>query len=102
MQIICDMVGANFRPTETKDIIKNLRVGDILNLRRDAENQYDNFAVACDFNQEFLGFIPKDRNFEIAMALDSGEEIDAEIISFANTLRPTLQIEIPEGFGEEE
>lgn len=96
MTIICDMVGAHFRPQEAKDIIKSLEVGDVLTLRRDPENAYDNFAVACDYQDEFLGFIPKEHNFEIATALDNGAEITAEIVAFANSLRPTLEIELPE------
>jgi len=96
MQILCDMVGANFRPQETKDIIKSLRVGDILILERDAENPYDHNAVKCVYNDEFLGFIPKTDNYEIAQALDVGEELTAEIVAFQNSLRPSLAIELPE------
>lgn len=96
MQILCDMVGANFRPTETKEIIKSLRVGDILTLEREADNPYDKFAVRCVYQDEFLGFIPKDSNYEIAAALDAGLELTAEIIAFQNSLRPSLSVELPE------
>lgn len=96
MQIFCDMVGANFRPTETKEIIKSLRVGDILTLVREADNPYDKFAVRCVYQDEFLGFIPKTDNYEIAASLDAGNDLTAEIVSFQNSLRPSLAIEVPE------
>lgn len=102
MQILCDMVGANFRPTETKEIIKSLRVGDILTLERDAENPYDKFAVRCVYQDEFLGFIPKDQNYEIATYLDEGNELTAEIISFTNSLRPSLAINFDDSNGDDE
>lgn len=102
MQILCDMVGANFRPTETKEIIKSLRVGDILTLEREADNPYDKFAVRCVYRDEFLGFIPKDQNYEIAAALDAGEELTAEIVAFQNSLRPSLSINLSDEYDDED
>lgn len=96
MQIICDMVGAHFRPAEAKEVIKSLSVGEHLTLFRDPHNEYDKFAVGVSYEGEHLGFIPKTHNYEVAMYLDAGNELTAEIISFQNSLRPTLSIEIPD------
>lgn len=93
MQIICDLVGAHFRPAEAKEILKSLSVGDHLTLERDPENQYDQFAVKVMHNDEHLGFIPKTDNYELSRYLDQGGAATAKIVGFVNTFRPTLAIE---------
>lgn len=87
------MVGASFRPSEARAIVSHLNVGDRLELRADPDNAYDDTAVAVYSENIHIGFIPKDHNADLFSRLIDGEEIEAEIIAFENTLKPILEIE---------
>ena len=86
------MVGATFRPAAAKEIIKQLRIGDTVQLQADPNNEYDRTAVAVYYDGAHLGFIPKESNSALFAVLMDGAEISAEIIAFENTLRPVLEI----------
>lgn len=88
------MVGATFRPAEAKEIIRGLGIGDRVELRADPENEYDNTAVACYYDDTHIGFLPKESNSAIFEALMEGEEYEGEIIAFENTLKPILEIAV--------
>lgn len=86
------MVGAPFRPASAKEVLKQLKIGDRLELRADPDNEYDTTAVACYYAHHHLGFIPKESNSALFAVLMDGAEISAEIIAFENTLKPVLEI----------
>lgn len=86
------MVGATFRPTEAKGVLRRLEIGDRLELRADPNNEYDSTAVACYYAHHHLGFIPRESNSALFAVLMDGAEISAEIIAFENTLKPVLEI----------
>lgn len=87
------MVGATFRPASAKAVVTHLNVGEMVELRADPDNQYDDTAVAVYAHGEHIGFLPKDSNAEYFARLVDGEEIEAEIIAFENTLKPVLEID---------
>lgn len=86
------MVGASFRPAEAKEVVKALRIGDILELRADPDNDYDSTAVAVYFNETHLGFIPRESNSALFAVLMDGAEISAEVVAFESSLKPVLEI----------
>lgn len=86
------MVGATFRPAAAKEVLKQLKIGDQLELRADPDNEYDSTAVACYYAHHHIGFIPRDSNSALFAVLTDGAEISAEIIAFENTLKPVLEI----------
>lgn len=86
------LVGATFRPASAKEALKQLRIGDKLELRADPNNEYDATAVACYYAHHHLGFIPKESNSAIFAVLMDEAKISAEIIAFQNELRPVLEI----------
>lgn len=86
------MVGATFRPAEAKEIVRGLSIGDRVQLVADPDNEYDTTAVAVYSDDVHIGFIPKESNSALFERLMSGQEIDAEIIAFENTLKPVLEI----------
>lgn len=86
------MVGASFRPASVKDVIKELGIGDHVELRADPDNAYDDTAVAVYAQGEHIGFIPKESNSAIFSVLMDEGEVDAEIIAFESTLKPVLEI----------
>lgn len=87
------MVGASFRPAEARDIVKNLHIGNTVQLRADPDNQYDTTAVAVYSDDVHIGFIPKESNSALFAVLMDGAEISAQIIAFENTLKPVLEIQ---------
>ena len=86
------MDGATFRPAEAKEIVRNLHIGNTVQLRADPNNEYDATAVAVYSDDIHIGFIPKESNSALFAVLMDGAEISAEIIAFENTLKPVLEI----------
>lgn len=88
------LAGANFRPKEAKAIIYTLEEGDTLRLERDPSNEYDSSAVRViePVNEEFIGFIPKSDNEELAARMDAGEEFTC-VVLMPSGLKPMLRID---------
>lgn len=62
-----------------QEIIKTLKVDDVLKLIRDPDNQYDPNAVGVHLMKEStrIGYIPKDTAITIAPLLDEGITVHA-------------------------
>lgn len=57
---------------DRQQIIKQINVGDILQLKRDYKNQYDKFAIGIYTNDNHIGWIPKHISQKLAWELDCG------------------------------
>ena len=62
---------AGFRYYSGMDLLNEMEVNDFLELRREPNNKYDEFAIALYWQQEKIGFIPADSNETIARLLDA-------------------------------
>lgn len=93
MNILTSVVGASFRPTEVKNIIRNLAHGDEVILRPEPTNEHDANAVQVFYEDTFIGYIPKSENVEVLHALASFESYVASVVGFANPLKPFVEIE---------
>jgi hypothetical protein len=51
-------------------VLDELKQGATLQLVREMENEYDNFAVAIYYNQHKLGFVPAEENELLARLID--------------------------------
>lgn len=75
------IVGTTFE--NRQDILAHLEGNEDLRVRREPENQYDPRAVAVDVDIKgkwySVGYIAKDRNKDIAEALDAGREVEIKI-----------------------
>lgn len=75
------IVGTTFE--NRQDILAHLEGSESLRVRREPENQYDPRAVAVDANIKGkwypVGYIAKDKNKDIAEALDAGREVEIKI-----------------------
>lgn len=75
------IVGTTFE--NRQDILAHLEGGENLRVRREPENQYDPRAVAVDVDIKGkwypVGYIAKDKNKDIAEALDAGREVEIKI-----------------------
>lgn len=75
------IVGTTFE--NRQDILAHLEGDESLRVRREPENQYDPRAVAVDVNIKGrwypVGYIAKDKNKDIAEALDASREVEIKI-----------------------
>lgn len=75
------IVGTTF--DNRQDILAHLEGSESLRVRREPENQYDQRAVAVDVSIKGkwypVGYIAKDKNKDIAEALDAGREVEIKL-----------------------
>ena len=75
------IVGTTFE--NRQDILAHLEGSESLRVRREPENRYDPRAVAVDVDIKGrwypVGYIAKDKNKDIAEALDAGREVEIKI-----------------------
>lgn len=66
------IVGASFRGPQAKIAVAAMHPGDEVQLVREADNPHDKLAVACHYEGEHVGYIPRQANPLIAARLDAG------------------------------
>ena len=75
------IVGTTFE--NRQDILAHLEGNESLRVRREPENQYDPRAVAVDVDIKGkwypVGYIAKDKNKDVAEALDAGREVEIKL-----------------------
>ena len=75
------IVGTTFE--NRQDILAHLEGNESLRVRREPENQYDPRAVAVDVDIKGkwypVGYIAKDKNKDIAEALDAGRDVEIKL-----------------------
>ena len=84
---------AGFRYHEAADLWDVLRVGDALELRREADNAHDPRAVAVWWRGRKLGYVPRRDNGALAWGLDRGERLSARISRLTEHPNPARRIE---------
>lgn len=100
MEILTTIAGLTFRPASAKEAVDNLEIGDELRLEADFDNEYDSNAVKVIVDiddgdssvDEFVGFIPKADNWEIATAIREGATPVATVVGWEGTRKPTLKV----------
>lgn len=61
-------------------VIRRCVRGEQLQLVREPENPYDRNAIRiCRLNGEDLGYVPRDNTAELALKMDAGQQIRAEV-----------------------
>lgn len=99
MEIFSPLMGVSFRGKEMKDLVATLTVGeDKFTFEAEPDNAYDSNAVKVIYHDDeddtfFIGYVAKENNAPLAMALRDGEEPRAHIVSFENTFKPLLLIQ---------
>lgn len=76
-----------------KSVLKTVRIGDELTLQREANNQYDNFAILV-LNKEMkkLGYVPERDNLVFARLMDAGKLLKAKVTEITPKEHYTLII----------
>ncbi len=62
---------AGFRHYKGMKILENLQVNDLLELRREPENEHDDCAIALYWQQEKIGFLPSNLNALLSRLIDA-------------------------------
>ena len=73
----CLVAGTSFR--KLNEVEPNLNTEVKLDVKREKDNKYDEFAIALYFNKTKVGYIPRDKNEVIARLLDAGKKFFATI-----------------------
>lgn len=96
MEILTSLAGLSFRPASAKQAVDELEIGDALNLEADFENPYDQNAVKVvdPKSSEFIGFIPKTDNWEVAETIRAGGTPSASVVAWEGTRKPTIKVVI--------
>lgn len=76
-QIRTVIVGAKHRGPEAIAACGRITKDAEITLSRDKENEFDRNAVACHHAGEFVGYLPRHSNAEVAEALERGCAVSA-------------------------
>jgi hypothetical protein len=84
---------AGFRYHAAAQVFDQLRVGDELELAREAENPHDPNAISVSWRGRMLGYVPRRENGALAWAMDRGEAPRARISRLAPAASRSRRIE---------
>ena len=70
---------AGFRYHAAAEVWHELRLGDALDLVREADNAFDANAISVSWRGRKLGYVPRRENAALAWGLDRGERLYARI-----------------------
>ncbi|MCM1181561.1 MAG: HIRAN domain-containing protein, partial [Clostridium sp.] len=89
------VVGFYYR-SDKDAILKDLKEGDKLSLKREPDNEYDSMAVAVyDTKDRQMGYLPKESNTFMATMMDAGQDFIGRLFSFCkNGENANIAIEI--------
>ena len=84
---------AGFRYYAAAHVWPKLKVGDPLELRREADNPHDANAIAVAWRGRKLGYVPRRANAALAWSLDRGAPLQARISRLAAHPNPARRLE---------
>ncbi len=80
---------AGFRFGKGMDLLENMKEGDMLELVREPNNEFDNCAIALHWNKQKIGYIPRSENEILSKLLDANAlELMAEIAILKKDTKP--------------
>ena len=83
---------AGFRYHAGAEVWRDLRVGDRLELAREADNPHDANAVAVLWRGRKLGYVPPSENAALAWGLDRGTSLRARISAVVEHPNPARRV----------
>ena len=87
---------AGFGYWDGAEAFEQLKIGTLLELRREPDNRFDAYAVAIYFGEYKLGLIPRDENREISKSLEMGygDIYETRIIRLSPQEHTEQQVEV--------
>ena len=76
LKFITNVAGVSFRQRD----VKQCEIGDKVKLVREPHNGYDKNAIAIFVGGRKIGFIPKEKNSELASFMDAGGAVEARLL----------------------
>lgn len=83
----CHIAGTGYCENITEKI-KDLNIGDTLTLRRQPNNEYDEYAIAVYNKANRIGWIPMSDNLIIARLMDGGKLFSCKIAKIKENKDP--------------
>ncbi|MGI5861505.1 MAG: HIRAN domain-containing protein [Myxococcales bacterium] len=85
---------AGFQFHEGERVWKQLQVGTLLELRREPDNRFDEWAIAIHFGPHRIGYVPPDENETAACLLDQGAVMQARIAELRRSKNPWRRVQV--------
>jgi hypothetical protein len=83
---------AGFQFHAGKKLWPEMRVGDALSLIREPDNSHDTRAVRVEWHGEFIGYVPRRENSDVARLMDRGTALEARITRLAESRDPWMRV----------
>lgn len=98
IEVYSAVVGIHFRPPEAKAVMDEVEIGDQLLLEPEPSNPYDSNAVRViePESGEFIGFLSRESNAEVAAHLAEDKPYYVEVLSFLAKRKPHVSIKLYE------
>lgn len=98
IEVFSAVVGISFRPASAKAAMDTLTIGDRLLLEPEPSNPYDSNAVRViePESGEFIGFLSRESNSEVAAHLAEDGPYAVRIESFLSSRKPHVSIKLYE------
>jgi hypothetical protein len=90
--LVQDSPLAGYRYHAAAEVWPQLRIGDALELAREADNPHDANAVAVLWRGRKLGYVPRRDNAALAWGLDRGAALRARISALAEHRNPARRV----------
>ena len=88
--------GAYFRGQEVRELSDSLTIGAEVKVKRDAENEYDEFACSVHYEDIHIGYVEKDVAWTVAALFDEDghEEVPGKVVGRVEGARNTSWPEV--------
>jgi hypothetical protein len=85
---------AGFRHYEAREVWKDMRAGDSLQLVHERDNPYDPNAVRIEWRGRKLGYLPRGDNGAVARQLDGGAPLSARVALVRENRNRSVRLEV--------
>jgi len=76
---VLDTYVAGLQHYQSLKIVHSMATGDLLELKREPDNQHDANAIAVYWQTKKIGYVPRVNNLALSRMMDKGQQIAAEI-----------------------
>lgn len=84
---------AGFRHYDGREVLRDLKPGDRLELVREPDNPYDANAVRVEWRGVKLGYVPRRDNAAVARQMDRGAALEARFAGLRENRNHSVRLE---------
>lgn len=93
-EISFELAGLYYRTDKQKEQANNLSIGDIVKIKPDLFNEYDEFALKIYFKNIFIGYVPKMFSREVSIFILKHKSYIVEVESIGNFINTFFENEL--------